>query len=97
MDSKTKKNQMRSFYECLKKRPMTTKMASVKTGIQRCNLTRYVAEFEKLGIIATVERKKCEITKHPANYYSTEKKYRRPRKQGSLFPKQPTKSRAYQI
>lgn len=96
MKDSTKTAQMKRFFECLKERPMTTKMASVKTGIQRCNLTRYVAEFEKRGIITTVERKKCEITKHPANYYSTEQKYFPPKTQPELFP-QKTKSRAYQI
>ena len=75
---------------------MTTKMASIKTGIQRCNLTRYVATFEKRGIIATVELKKCEITHHQANYYSTEQKYIEPETQGKLFD-EPTKSKAYQI
>ncbi|MFH5885508.1 hypothetical protein ACG2F4_14450 [Halalkalibaculum sp. DA3122] len=86
MKDSTKKAQMRRFYECLKERPMTTKMASVKSGIQRCNLTRYVADFEKRGIITVVEEKKCEITKHKAKYYSTDPKYFKPKVQSSLFP-----------
>jgi len=96
MKNSTKKAQMRRFYECLKERPMTTKMASIKTGIQRCNLTRYVAEFEKLNIIATVKTAKCEVTHHQAKYYSTEQKYLEPEIQSSLFPTpEPPKAGAY--
>ena len=72
MRDSTKKAQMKRFYQCLKERPKTTKMAAVELGIQRANLTRYVAEFEKRNIITVVDKKKCEITKHQAKYYSTD-------------------------
>jgi hypothetical protein len=96
MKNSTKKAQMRRFYECLKERPMTTKMASIKTGIQRCNLTRYVADFEKRNLITVVDEKPCEITKHKAKYYSTDEAYFPSEKQPELFT-QETKSRAYQL
>jgi len=96
MKDSTKKAQMKRFFECLKERPMTTKMASLKTGIQRCNLTRYVAEFEKRNLITVVDKKPCEITKHKAKYYSTDESYFPPETQPELFEKK-TKSRAYQL
>lgn len=96
MQDSTKKAQMKRFFQCLKERPKTTKMASVELGIQRANLTRYVAEFEKRNLITTVDKKPCEITKHKAKYYSTDEQYFSSETQPELFPKK-TKSRAYQI
>lgn len=60
---------MKRFYQCLKERPKTPKMAAVELGIQRANLTRYVAvaEFEKRSIITVVDNKPCKITKHKRN------------------------------
>lgn len=92
MHDSTKKNQMRQFYQCLKERPKTTAMAANELGIMRANLTRYVAYFERLGIITTVEKKQCEFTRHSAKYYSTEKKYRTPSSQPELFPRPKTKT-----
>jgi len=96
MKDSTKKAQMRRFFECLKERPKTTAMAADETGIMRANLTRYVATFEKKGIITTVEKKKCEYTGHLAKYYSTDPAYFPDETQPELFPKA-THSRPYQI
>ena len=86
MKNSTKKAQMKRFYECLKQRPKTTKMAAVELGIQRANLTRYVAQFEKLNIITVVEKKKCKITKHKAKYYSTDPALIPEPGQSEMFP-----------
>jgi response regulator of citrate/malate metabolism len=96
MKDSTKKAQIKRFYECLKERPMTTKMAAEKLGIQRCNLTRYVAYLEKRNLITVVQEKPCEITKHQAKYYSTDRMYFQPETQSELFEPQ-TKSRVYDL
>jgi len=82
MKDSTRDAQMKRFFQCLKERPMTT-----KTGIQRCNLTRYISEFERRGIVTTVKTDKCEITHHQAKYYSTDSEYFPPETQPELFPR----------
>ena len=91
MKKSTRETQLANFKEALAVEPMTTAMASVKLGIMRCNLTRYVAELESRNEITIVKTDKCEITGHTAAYYSTDPKYFEPETQGSLFP-EPAKS-----
>lgn len=86
MDKSTLDTQLRKTYKAFKGRPKTTKMVAVETGIQRSNITRYVAQFEKLNLITIVKTAPCEITKHKAKYYSTERKYLEPETQVNLFP-----------
>ena len=72
MNKETQKTQMQAVYEAFRERPKTTKIVSVETGIQRCNITRYVATWEKRNLITTVKKAKCPVTKHEAKFYSTD-------------------------
>ena len=54
-------------------RPATMLMIADQTGIERANICRYVAEFEKSNKIALINKRLCEISKHKAGYYTTDK------------------------
>ena len=85
MDKQTKETQFRKTIAAFKEYPKTTKMVAVETGIQRCNITRYVATLEKRNQIAVVKQEPCKITKHKAKYYSTDPDYFKPDIQSDLF------------
>lgn len=70
--------QMDRVFKAFKEQPATMLMVSVKTGILRANLCRYVATWEKQGRIAVVKQDLCKISKFPAGYYTTDE---------ALFPK----------
>jgi len=62
--------QEKETLEALKKEPATSMMLAVKTGILRCNLTRYLRKFEKQKKITVLKEAACKITGHRAKYYS---------------------------
>lgn len=70
MTQSKKKNQIILTIEELKKAPATSMMLSVKTGIIRANLTRYLAKLEEQNKVIVVYEKPCKITGHKAKYYS---------------------------
>lgn len=70
--------QMDKVFKAFKEEPSTMLMVSVKSGILRANICRYVAAWEKQGRIAEVKNELCKISKFPAGYYTTDTK---------LFPK----------
>ena len=85
MDLKTKKAQLEKSFQAFKESPKTTKMVEVETGIQRANLTRYVAYFRKRKKIVEVKKSRCPITKHKATFYSTNPEYFPEETQPELF------------
>jgi len=64
----------RAFYE----QPKTMLMVSRETGILRANICRYVAKWRELKRIEPVKTDYCKITKHLADYLTTNQ---------DLFPK----------
>lgn len=62
--------------------PQTMKELSVRTGIDRANICRYVRTMRKAGTIAVVKKRYCNITKHLAGVYTTNP--------ALMPPKQPT-------
>ena len=65
--------QERLVFEAMKGRPVTMLMASHATGVERANICRIVADLRKRGMIWKVYIIKCEITKHKAGYYTTDR------------------------
>lgn len=63
--------------------PQSMKMLSISTGIDRSNICRYVAKFQKLNKIAVYKRAVCAITKRVVNFYTTNPE---------LFPANPQQS-----
>lgn len=66
--------QMDKVFKAFNERPSTMLMISIKTGILRANICRYVATWEKQGRIAEVKNDLCKISKFPAGYYTTDPK-----------------------
>ncbi|SHG57883.1 hypothetical protein SAMN05444483_11724 [Salegentibacter echinorum] len=77
--------QMDEVFRAFKNQPSTMLMVSVKTGILRANICRYVAKWKKQGRIVEVKNELCRISKFPARYYSTDKKLFPISKQTKLF------------
>jgi len=88
MTPEKKKGQIRQTIEALKEQPMTSMMLSVKTGILRANLTRYLAKLERQGRVTVVYEKKCRITGHAAKYYSSNPAHFKPVSQPELFERE---------
>lgn len=63
--------QYKVCYKELFKVAQTMKMLSVASGIDRANICWHIAEMRKTGSIAIVKRSSCPITKHRANFYTT--------------------------
>ena len=64
--------QMDKVFKAFKEKPSTMLMISIKTGILRANICRYVAKWEKQGIIAEVKTDICKVSKFQAGYYTTD-------------------------
>lgn len=77
---------MRQVLEELKKEPATSMMLSLRTGILRCNLTRYLAKLEQQGRVTVVKEDNCSVTGHKAKYYSSREEDFPPQTQSTLFP-----------
>lgn len=72
MDSATRQNQVRKVFEAFKEEPKTMKMVSVETGIQRANICWYIRDFREQKKVALVKEDLCPITKHPAQFLTTD-------------------------
>lgn len=94
MKEETFKNQLKRTFRAFKQEPKTMKQVEVQTGIDRPNICRYVAWLRKRNKIVTVKKDTCPITKHKAQFLSTNPKYFPSEPQPELFPPT-TKSRAY--
>lgn len=66
--------QMQQVFETFHRKPSTMLMVSIETGILRANICRYVCRWQKTGKIHLLRQGICEISKHPAGYYTTDKK-----------------------
>jgi hypothetical protein len=71
----------KAFYE----HPKTMLMVSVETGILRANICRYVANWRNLHKIEPVKNGRCTITRHDANYLTTNPSFFPKSNQLSLF------------
>jgi DNA invertase Pin-like site-specific DNA recombinase len=76
--NKQYQSQFKATYQGFFKQPQTMKELSIATGIDRSNVCRYIREMRKANTIAVYKKGYCSITKHLANYYTTDP---------SLFPK----------
>ncbi len=65
------KNQFKQTFEGFFSKPQTMKELSVQTGIDRANICRYCRTMRKAESIAVVSKRRCSITKHLANKYTT--------------------------
>lgn len=72
MNSQTRRNQVRKVFEAFREAPKTMKMVSVETGIQRANICWYIRDFRQQNKVALVKEDRCSITKHPAQYLTTD-------------------------
>jgi hypothetical protein len=63
--------QAKRVFAAFYRHPKTMLMVSVETGIERANLCRYVAEWEKQNRICIVRKGICPISKHRAGFYTT--------------------------
>lgn len=72
------KNQKICVYKVLLKEPLTMLEIASLTNIRRANICRYISEFEELGIVAMMRKRKCTISGYPfVGEYTADK---------SLFP-----------
>lgn len=67
------KAQTKKYFEYLQNHIATNSMVSKATGIPHKNLTRYKREFEDAGLLFEVYKGICKVTKHRANYLTTNK------------------------
>ena len=77
--------QMDKVFKAFREQPSTMLMVSIKTGILRANICRYVATWEKQGRIAEVKKDQCKISKFQAGYYTTDPALFPESNQTSLF------------
>tara|TARA_R100001377_G_scaffold64020_2_gene39615 strand:- start:239 stop:532 length:294 start_codon:yes stop_codon:yes gene_type:complete len=70
--------QMKVVFKAFYEQPKTMLMVSNETGILRANICRYVAKWRENNRVEPVKTDYCKITKHPADYLTTNE---------NLFPK----------
>lgn len=72
---KGKKNttQRQRIFAALQQYPMTRLMVAHFTGIERADVCRRVAELRKSNSIAVTRMGLCKITKHRAEYLTTDR------------------------
>lgn len=63
--------QIKRVFAAFYRQPKTMLMVSVKTGILRANICRYVAELQKQNSIRIARKGICPISKHRAKFYTT--------------------------
>ena len=74
-DDKDKRfvTQYQTVYQLFQQQPQTMLQVSIKSGILRANICRYIADMEQKGIIQIIKTGRCPLTKHSAGFYSTDK------------------------
>ena len=65
--------QFRTVYHLFQQQPQTMLQVSIKSGILRANICRYIADMEQKGIIQIIKTGRCPFSKHSAGFYSTDK------------------------
>ncbi len=63
--------QMKIVFKAFYEQPKTMLMVSNETGILRANICRYVANWRQFNRIEPVKTDYCKITKHLADYLTT--------------------------
>jgi hypothetical protein len=66
------KAQMFRVFAAFKRKPSTMLMVAIETGIERANICRYVAEWQKQEKIHLLNQGICPITKYRAGFYTTD-------------------------
>ncbi|WP_066223365.1 hypothetical protein [Formosa haliotis] len=64
-------SQINRVFQAFFNAPKTMLMVSRETGIYRASICRYVAELRFEDKIMVVKNGLCKISKHEANYYTT--------------------------
>jgi hypothetical protein len=63
--------QVKRVFKALYSQPKTMLMVSIEIGVLRANICRYVAKWKKQGSIKVVKKGFCHISKHRAEFYTT--------------------------
>ena len=84
MSPEVRQSQIQKVAEAFRNAPATMLMVARATGIERANICRYVAEMRKADRIFFVRKGYCQLTKHNANYLTTNETFR-PRPDLRLF------------
>ncbi|MCW9708087.1 hypothetical protein [Fodinibius salsisoli] len=72
MDDQTKRNQIRKTFQALHgDEPLTRLQVAQKTGIRRANVCWYIRHFRKRNQVAVVRKGIDPITRHPAEFLTT--------------------------
>jgi hypothetical protein len=72
-EGKKFQGQMTIVFEAFFEKPKTMKMVFIETGIDRSNITRFIAIWKNQGRICKVDTKECPVTKHPfVGFYTTD-------------------------
>lgn len=85
MQSREYKTQFKKVYEAFKDKPKTRLEVALETNILRGNVCYFVRDLQKLKQIAVIRKGKCPITKHKAEFLSTDEKLLPP-PELELFP-----------
>jgi len=64
--------QMTKVFKAFSKRPKTMLMVSIETNILRANICRYVAKWREQNRIEIVKTGFCIVSKHRAEYLTTD-------------------------
>ncbi|UEG50872.1 hypothetical protein LK994_05210 [Ferruginibacter lapsinanis] len=67
----SKDNELQQVYTYLQKNCATATMTATALNIYRPNLCRYKMKLQKAGQLAEVKKGYCKITKHLANFLTT--------------------------
>jgi hypothetical protein len=76
MNPEVRKSQLLKVSEAYGKGPATMLMIARATGIERAGVCRYVATLRKADQIYFVRKGLCPITRHAANFLTTNEAYR---------------------
>ena len=71
MNQQTYQTQFRKVFFELKREPQTMLEVSVKTGVLRANICRYIRTLRKQNKVAATKIGKCSISKNEAHFYAT--------------------------
>ena len=76
---------MQVVFKAFHERPATMYMIALETGIERANICRYVAEWEKQDNIQKIKTTYCQISNCKSGYYTTNKELFKEDNQLKLF------------
>jgi len=85
VNPEVRQSQIQKVAEAFRKAPATMLMIARQTGIERAGVCRYVATLRKADQIYFVRKGLCPITRHTANFLTTNEAYRPTLKEWTLF------------